>query len=76
MPTGFKGLEEGMKELSYMQQVPMMKNCSPGCIVQEGNSSLERNSMETNLLRYQERIVLCNIISSTFFCSPTLNSHL
>lgn len=75
-PLASKALRKVMKELSYMQQVPMMKNCSPECIVQEGNSSLERNSMETNLLRYQERIVLCSIISRTFFCSPTLNSHL
>lgn len=65
-PVASKGLRKVIKELSYMQQFPMMKNCSAECIVQEGSSSLERNSMETNLLKYQERTVFCSIISSTF----------
>lgn len=66
-PVASKVLNKVIKTLHYMQQFPIMTNCSAVCLVQEINLSLERNLVETNLLRYPERTVSSSIISSSFF---------
>lgn len=68
-PVASKVLSKVIKKLSYMQPFPMMTNCSAECFVQKRNLSLERNSVETNLLRYLERTVSGSIICSSFFQS-------
>lgn len=66
-PVASKVLSKVIRTIRSVQQFPVMTNYGAVCLVQEINLSLERNSVETNLLRYPERTVSSSIISSIFF---------